>query len=112
MISGGMLISTPMLIISLILAGLGLGISFPVYNIAPQMVFPASQLGILISTIEFFQIMGGVIATSVLGVFLSISLFTILIISLAALLTAGVSILMIDEQIILQGITEDFEAAL
>lgn len=111
LISGGTAISTPALVISLIMTGFGIGISFPVYNIAPQGVIPAAQLGILISTLEFFQIMGGVISTAVLGAFLSYSLFTVGVISLAALIMAAISIMFIDEQIVREGIIESLETA-
>lgn len=109
---GGIAISTSALIAGLIVTGFGIGVSFPVYNIAPQGVIPASQLGILISTIEFFQIMGGVISTAILGAFLPSSLFTVISISLVALLMAALSILFLDEQTVLEGIIEEFETAL
>ncbi len=62
-----------MLIFGILLVGLGIGLNFPTMNMAPQAFFPAAQMGILISSLEFFQIMGGVVSTSVLGGLLHVS---------------------------------------
>lgn len=62
-----------MLIFGILLVGLGIGLNFPTINMAPQAFFPTTQMGILISSLEFFQIMGGVVSTSVLGSLLHVS---------------------------------------
>ena len=48
-------------------AGLGIGMVLPVYNMASQAVFPLKEIGIVTAMLEFFQNMGGVIASSLLG---------------------------------------------
>jgi EmrB/QacA subfamily drug resistance transporter len=78
-------ISVDMLIFGIVITGLGIGMNFPVINLAPQSVFPQSQLGIVISSLEFFQIIGGVISTSVVGNIIYQSPRGVLLICLSAL---------------------------
>jgi len=99
----GQSISPGAFIISLTLVGLGIGMNFPIVNIMPQSVFPVRQLGIVISTLEFFQIMGGVISTSVLGNLLQISLPAILVLCIAALAIGMVSMSFLNENIVREG---------
>lgn len=74
-----------MLVLGILLTGLGVGLNFPTMNMAPQAFFPAAQMGVLISSLEFFQIMGGVISTSVLGNLLHVSTMWLIILCMAAL---------------------------
>jgi EmrB/QacA subfamily drug resistance transporter len=99
----GQNIPTAILIIALIFIGLGIGMNFPVVNIVPQSVFPVTQLGIVISTLEFFQIMGGVISTSILGYLLHESLTAILALSIAALVLGIISMSFLDEKTVRKG---------
>jgi MFS family permease len=99
----GIHISIPMLIVGILLAGLGIGMNFPVINIAPQAVFPPAMLGIVISTIEFFQVMGGVISTSVSGNLLHSSLRAVLVFSIFMLGCGMVAMLMLNDKVISEG---------
>jgi predicted MFS family arabinose efflux permease len=96
-------ISIPMLIVGILLAGLGIGMNFPVINIAPQAVFPPAMLGIVISAIEFFQVMGGVISTSVSGNLLHFSLWAVLLFSILMLGCGMVAMLMLNDKAISEG---------
>jgi len=78
-------IPIPLLIGCLIFTGLGIGLNFPTINMAPQAFFPPAQMGILVSSLEFFQIMGGVISTSVLGNMLQNSTFLLILLCIFAL---------------------------
>lgn len=100
---GGNNISTPLLIFSVITIGLGIGMNFPVINIAPQSAFSQSQLGIVISTLEFFQIMGGVIATSIFGNMLHSWLKGIILFSMTALLLGLISMWRLNDNEIREG---------
>jgi MFS family permease len=99
----GTSISIATLVTAIILTSLGIGMNFPIINIAPQSVFPAAQLGIVISTIEFFQVMGGVISTSVSGSMLHTSLSGILIFSILALVLGIISMSRLNDKIIKEG---------
>lgn len=96
-------IPMPLLIISVLLVGLGIGMNFPIINLAPQSVFPVKQLGIVISTLEFFQVMGGVISTSVLGNLIHSSLRTVVALCIVALLMGLVSMATLDEKTVREG---------
>jgi EmrB/QacA subfamily drug resistance transporter len=96
-------ISTPILIMGVLLTGLGIGMNFPIINLAPQSVFPVAQLGIVISTLEFFQVMGGVVSTSVSGTLIHYSTNGVLIFCIVALLAGLVSILTLNEKLVLEG---------
>jgi len=96
-------IPIPMLVICVLLVGLGIGMNFPVINIAPQAVFPVTQLGIVISTLEFFQVMGGVISTSVLGNLIHTSLRSVIALCLLAMLLGLLSMATLDEKSIREG---------
>jgi len=103
----GTQISSMFLIFSLLLIGLGLGSVFPIINIAPQSVFPASELGMVISNLEFFQIMGGVISTSILGNILQISVMSVIGISILALFMGVISIALLNEKTIKEGFAKN-----
>ncbi len=96
-------IAVPWLIIGVLLVGLGIGMNFPVINIAPQAVFPQSQLGIVVSTIEFFQVMGGVISTSVSGNLIHTSLPAVLSVGMAALVLGLITMVLINDRVIREG---------
>lgn len=96
-------ISTPMLMFCVLLTGLGIGLNFPIINLAPQAVFPITQLGIVISTLEFFQVMGGVVSTSVSGSLIRHSMDGVLVFCLIALTAGLLSILTLNEKKVLEG---------
>ena len=100
---GGSQIPVPLLVVAIFITGLGIGMNFPVINIAPQSVFPQSQLGIVISTLEFFQIMGGVISTSVSGNLIRSSLSLVPVVALGALLIGLITMLLLNDQEIREG---------
>ncbi len=82
---------------------MGIGLNFPVVNLAPQSLFPASQLGVIISTIEFFQIMGGVISTSAFGTLIHYSLTSIIVVCVVALILGLISMSTLDDEAIKEG---------
>jgi len=96
-------ISMPLMVVALLLAGLGIGMNFPVVNIVPQAIISVAQMGILVSTIEFFQVMGGVLSTSLFGKMLSLSLPAILWICIAALATGIIAMSLLDEKAVHEG---------
>lgn len=96
-------ISTPMLMFCVLLTGLGIGLNFPIINLAPQAVFPMAQLGIVISTLEFFQVMGGVVSTSVSGTLIHHSMNGVIIFCLIALAAGLLSILTLNEKNVREG---------
>lgn len=49
------------------LVGIGCGMSFPVFTIAVQNVFPRNQLGMVTSTLQFFRNMGATIGVAIFG---------------------------------------------
>lgn len=87
-----------MLVLGILLTGLGVGLNFPTMNMAPQAFFPAAQMGVLISSLEFFQIMGGVISTSVLGNLLHVSTMWLIILCMAALACGIVAMAGVNEK--------------
>lgn len=50
-----------------LLVGFGVGLTFPVYNMASQFVFPLSMVGLVTALLEFFQDLGGAMGSSILG---------------------------------------------
>jgi EmrB/QacA subfamily drug resistance transporter len=96
-------ITTPMLILCVLLTGLGIGMNFPIINLAPQAVFPAAQLGIVISTLEFFQVMGGVLSTSVSGTLIHSSMNGVIVFNILALLTGLISMITLNEKKVHEG---------
>ena len=55
------------LIIRMIASGVGLGVSFPIFNIAVQNAFDHSKLGVVTASIQLFRSIGGTVGTAVLG---------------------------------------------
>lgn len=96
-------ISMPQLGIALLLSGIGIGMNFPLINIAPQSIISATEMGILVSSVEFFQIIGGVISTSVFGKMLESSRSLILLLCIVALAAGIVSVSLLDEKAIRRG---------
>ena len=58
---------TSILIAFSALMGIGLGMTFPVFMVAPQSVFAARQIGVVISLLQFFRNLGGSIGAAVFG---------------------------------------------
>ncbi|WP_321436229.1 MFS transporter [uncultured Bacteroides sp.] len=96
-------IPMPLVATAMLLCGLGIGMNFPIVNIMPQSVISVAQMGILLSTIEFFQIMGGVFSTSVLGKMLHVSLPGLLWFCIAALVTGIISMAFLNEKVVKRG---------
>ncbi len=103
-------ISIGTLVIGIIITGLGIGMNFPVVNLAPQAIFPQSKLGIVISTIEFFQVMGGVISTSIMGNMLYHLLNRILLSCIFALFIGLISMLKFNNSEIREGLNRQTNA--
>jgi EmrB/QacA subfamily drug resistance transporter len=61
------------------LMGIGMGLSIPVFLISIQTAVKTKELGIATSTVQFSRSLGGTIGVSVLGIFLSTRLVTLLI---------------------------------
>jgi hypothetical protein len=62
--------------LKMILVGLGLGPSIPLYTLAVQSAVPASQLGVATSTATFFRQMGATIGIAIIGTVFAGSLAT------------------------------------
>ena len=54
-------------VVNIVLLGLGMGVTFPLYTIAVQNSVPLAQLGVATSSIQFFRSIGGVLGLAVLG---------------------------------------------
>lgn len=92
-----------LIIIALLFCGLGIGMNFPIVNIVPQSVTPVAQMGILLSTLEFFQIVGGVFSTSLLGKMLHFSLSGLLSLCILALVAGMISMCFLNEKAVKRG---------
>ena len=55
------------LMFSVVLVGLGIGITIPIFNVSVQNAFPLSQLGMVTSALQFFRNIGGTISSAILG---------------------------------------------
>lgn len=55
------------LIMKMIASGIGLGVSFPLFNIAVQNAFDHSRLGVVTASIQLFRSIGGTVGTAILG---------------------------------------------
>ena len=49
------------------LAGIGMGMTFPVFTVSAQCVFPHRQIGLITSLLQFFRNLGGSIGSAVFG---------------------------------------------
>ncbi|HEX7298332.1 MAG TPA: MDR family MFS transporter [Solirubrobacteraceae bacterium] len=56
---------------ALVLTGLGMGVTWPVYVVATQNAVDPSQLGVATATLQFFRTMGGSLAVAALGALLT-----------------------------------------
>ena len=56
---------------SIMVTGLGLGITFPSFTIAVQNASPAGQLGAVTSATQFYRSIGGALGLAVLGSFMA-----------------------------------------
>lgn len=55
------------LYLRMILLGIGLGVTMPIFNIAVQNAFPQSQLGVVTAGIQLFRSIGGTVGTAIMG---------------------------------------------
>lgn len=62
------------LVARMILLGLGLGITMPIFNIVVQNSFPPERLGVVTAAIQLFRSIGGTVGTAVMGSVLNHSL--------------------------------------
>ena len=58
-------------VVSIVVVGLGLGITFPSYTIAVQNAAPMGQLGAVTSATQFYRSIGGALGLAVLGSFMA-----------------------------------------
>jgi MFS family permease len=58
-------------VVSLIVVGLGIGVTFPLYLTAVQTALPRKYLGVASSQIQFWRNLGGTVGSAVLGAVLS-----------------------------------------
>jgi hypothetical protein len=56
---------------ALVVTGLGMGVTWPVYVVATQNAVDPSQLGVATATLQFFRTMGGSLAVAALGALLT-----------------------------------------
>jgi EmrB/QacA subfamily drug resistance transporter len=56
---------------NMVIIGLGLGVTMPVFTIAVQNAAPISRLGVVTSGIQFFRSIGGTVGTAIMGSFLN-----------------------------------------
>jgi MFS family permease len=54
-------------IINMIVIGLGIGLTMPIFIIAVQSAFPHSQVGTVTASLQFFRNIGGTIGVAILG---------------------------------------------
>jgi EmrB/QacA subfamily drug resistance transporter len=54
-------------VIYMVTAGIGLGITFPLYSTAIQNVIPLNKMGVAISSVPFWRFMGGALGLAILG---------------------------------------------
>ena len=62
------------LMIKMILTGVGLGVTFPIFNLAVQNAFDHSKLGVATASTQLFRNIGATVGTAVLGGYLNNSL--------------------------------------
>jgi len=59
--------SYTLLIFNVVLVGLGIGMTIPIFNVSAQNAFPLRQLGTVTSALQFFRNIGGTISSAILG---------------------------------------------
>jgi EmrB/QacA subfamily drug resistance transporter len=89
-------------------AGFGIALTFAVYNVAPQAAYPQSFLGILLSTIEFSQVTGGVVSASLSGSMIGRNPSLLIAMSIAFLLLGALSMSMLNDGKIAEGLEKHF----
>jgi len=104
----GYSVTGALLIPLLLFAGFGISMTFGVYNLAPQAAYPQSYLGIIVSTIEFIQITGGVVASSVAGNLIGRDPVRALYLCIAFLLAGAVSMALLNDRVIAEGLRRHF----
>lgn len=55
------------LVLKMILMGVGLGVTFPIFNLVVQNAFDHSKLGVVTASTQLFRSIGGTVGTAVLG---------------------------------------------
>ncbi len=63
----GKYMSLPAIMIFSGMAGLGTGLTFPVFSVAPQSVFPPQQVGVVTSLLQFFRNLGSTMSSAIFG---------------------------------------------
>lgn len=66
--------SQSVLVLRMILIGLGLGVTFPIYTLVVQNAFEHARLGVVTASTQLFRSIGGTVGTAVLGGILNASL--------------------------------------
>ncbi len=61
---------------NMVVVGLGLGVTMPVFTIAVQNSTPFNRLGVVTSSVQFFRSIGGTVGTAIMGSFLNAQLST------------------------------------
>ena len=56
-----------LLMFNVVLVGLGIGMTIPIFNVSVQNAFPLRQLGAVTSALQFFRNMGGTVSSAILG---------------------------------------------
>ncbi len=59
--------SNSLLILNIVIGGVGLGVTFPLFTIAVQNALPPNLLGVATSSIQFFRFIGGSVGAALLG---------------------------------------------
>lgn len=59
--------SIPLIIIFTIMAGAGIGSTFPIFTIAPQCINPHKLVGVISSLLQFFRSLGGTLGAALFG---------------------------------------------
>jgi EmrB/QacA subfamily drug resistance transporter len=67
----GVATSGATLAVALVVMGLGMGLTWPVYVVATQNAVDPSDLGVATATLQFFRTMGGTLAVAALGALLT-----------------------------------------
>jgi EmrB/QacA subfamily drug resistance transporter len=56
---------------NMVITGVGMGVTMPLYVIVVQNAFPHNQLGVVTSSIQFFRSIGGTVGVAVMGSFMT-----------------------------------------
>lgn len=84
LVGGGILLAMvdassgrPLVLLSMLLTGLGLGFTSMPYLLGPQNAVPWNQRGVTTSSVQFFRTIGGSIAVAALGALLNVRLHAV-----------------------------------